>query len=65
MSTYEDRLTYALQAKGPDEFPEGYYRSVARDVIAQGPRCHTTDPVTLVACLLPLAHSGDCEWEEG
>jgi hypothetical protein len=26
----EDRLTYALQAQGPDEFPEGYYRHLAR-----------------------------------
>lgn len=28
--TEEDRLTYALQAEGPDEFPEGYYRYLAR-----------------------------------
>lgn len=26
----EDRLTYTLQAEGPDEFPEGYYRFLAR-----------------------------------
>jgi hypothetical protein len=25
----EDKLTYALQAIGPDEFPESYYRALA------------------------------------
>lgn len=32
--TEEDRLTYALQAEGPDEFPEGYYRAIARERLA-------------------------------
>lgn len=30
----EDRRTYALQAVGPDEFPEGYYRHLAREELA-------------------------------
>ncbi len=34
--TEEDRLTYALQAAGPDEFPEGYYRHLARQRLAEG-----------------------------
>lgn len=36
MSTWtdEDRLTYALQAEGPDEFPEGYYRAIAKERLA-------------------------------
>lgn len=32
----EDRLTYQLQAEGPDEFPEGFYRAIARDLLARG-----------------------------
>jgi hypothetical protein len=31
----EDRLTYALQASGPDEFPEGYYRHLAKQMLAE------------------------------
>lgn len=30
----EDRLTAAFQAEGPDCFPEGYYRRLARMDIA-------------------------------
>lgn len=30
----EDALTYALQAEGPDEMPEGYYRALARVQLA-------------------------------
>lgn len=29
----EDRLTYALQVVGPDEYPEAYYRALARAII--------------------------------
>lgn len=36
--TEEDRLTYALQAEGPDEMPEGYYRSLARTQLADDHR---------------------------
>jgi hypothetical protein len=34
MWSEEDRLTYALQAEGPDMFPESYYRRLARIDIA-------------------------------
>lgn len=31
----EDRLTWALQALGPDEFPTSYYRWLARKQLAE------------------------------
>lgn len=29
----EDMLTYALQAQGPDEYPESFYRYLARKAL--------------------------------
>jgi hypothetical protein len=29
----EDRLTYELQSQGPDEFPESYYRYLAKEIL--------------------------------
>lgn len=37
--TEEDRLTYELQAAGPDEYPESYYRFLARKRLEEeGPK---------------------------
>lgn len=33
-----DQITYALQADGPDEFPEAFYRSMAESLYRAGVR---------------------------
>ena len=35
MASEEDLITYQLQAAGPDEYPEGYYRSIAREQLRE------------------------------